>query len=85
MLDKLTIIAQNIAKASQASEDSEAKISYAEQALERTEIAYQRAKDYIDKEGRMALANALKALEDFGQNSKQMTEIAKRATALASK
>ncbi|KAK3719385.1 hypothetical protein RRG08_029540 [Elysia crispata] len=83
LLNKLSIVALNTGKASDACENSEAKIIYAEQALERTERAYQIAKDYIDKEGRAALSQALQALEDFGQGSKQMTEIARRASALA--
>ena len=85
LLNKLSIVALNTGKASDACENSEAKIIYAEQALERTERAYQIAKDYIDKEGRAALSQALQALEDFGQGSKQMTEIARRASALAAK
>ncbi|RUS88463.1 hypothetical protein EGW08_003800, partial [Elysia chlorotica] len=83
LVNKLKDIAVNINKASDACEASEAKIVYAEMALERTEKAYQDAKDYIDKEGRTALSRALQALKDFGQGSEQMTEIAKRASALA--
>lgn len=83
LMRKLSAIATNIGKATEATEDSKSKILYAEQALERTELAYDIAKEYIDKEGRMALNQALQALEAFGQNSKQMTEIAKRAASLA--
>ncbi|GFS14721.1 laminin subunit gamma-3 [Elysia marginata] len=83
LIKKLTVIASNIATAANATENSETKIKYAEEALAVTDRVYQKAKDYIDKEGRNALNQALKALEDFGQNSKQMTEIARRASSLA--
>ncbi|GFO02129.1 laminin subunit gamma-3 [Plakobranchus ocellatus] len=83
LMDKLKMIASNIAKASQANEDSQADILQAEQTIDAVEKAWQAAKNYIDKEGRMALNEAQKAFEISGRSSEQMTEIARKAAALA--
>jgi len=52
----------------------------AEAAIRRAEMSLREAEDYIGREGRQALAQALEALQQFGKQSQQMTEIAQRAT-----
>ncbi|CAG5119951.1 unnamed protein product [Candidula unifasciata] len=80
VLVKLGEIAQNIATASKATRDSQDDIAAAEKAIDNADAALRMAENYIDKEGRTALKQALDALSNFGQNSQQMTEIARRAT-----
>lgn len=80
VLVKLAEISQNIATASKATKDSQNDIAAAEKAIDNADAALRMAENYIDKEGRTALKQALDALANFGQNSQQMTEIARRAT-----
>ncbi|BFZ20658.1 hypothetical protein BsWGS_23697 [Bradybaena similaris] len=80
VLVKLGEIARNIATASNATRSSQDDIAAAEKAIDNAETALRLAENYIDKEGRTALKHALDALANFGQNSQQMTEIARRAT-----
>ncbi|XP_059157945.1 laminin subunit gamma-1-like [Physella acuta] len=79
-LDKCAIIAANIANMNKAVETSQDDIKAAERALNNAENALKMSEDYIDLEGRAALKQALEALNKFGQNNQQMTEIALNAT-----
>nr|KAG5699979.1 hypothetical protein BaRGS_001798 [Batillaria attramentaria] len=80
VLDKCGTITRSIAAASDASKDSIQDIEIAEAAIRRAEQSLREANDYIGREGRQALAQALEALQQFGKQSQQMTEIAQRAT-----
>ena len=54
-------------------------LQVAEAAIRRAETSLREADSYISQEGRQALAEALRALQQFGKQSQQMTEIAQRA------
>ncbi|XP_012941612.1 laminin subunit gamma-1, partial [Aplysia californica] len=79
VLTKCGQISRNIASAGQATAESQSDIDAAEEAIERADAALAVARSYIDDEGRAALKQALAALANFGQNSEQMTEIARQA------
>lgn len=51
----------------------------AEDAIRRAETSLREAENYVGREGRQALSQALEALKQFGKQSQQMTEIAQRA------
>ena len=55
----------------------------AETAIRRAVMALRDAEDYIGREGKQALFQALDALDQFGKQSQQMTVIAQRATELS--
>ncbi|KAJ8300900.1 hypothetical protein KUTeg_022419 [Tegillarca granosa] len=76
---KTGTITRNIKSADEASKASMSDIEKAHEAIDRAERALQSAETYIDTEGRAALQRAQEALKKFGQQSKQMTEIATRA------
>lgn len=80
VLDKCGQISRGIASAAGASRDSIRDIEVAETAIRRAEQSLREADDYIGREGRQALVQALEALKQFGKQSQQMTEIAQRAT-----
>lgn len=80
VIQKLGDIAHNIKEAARSTLDSKDDIDTAEKAIENADSALRMAENYVDKEGRTALKQALDALANFGQNSKQMTEIAVNAT-----
>lgn len=79
------MIARNIGQAANATKASEEDVNAADKAIKSAENALKIASQYIENEGRTALKNALRALENFGQNNIQMTEIARRATIAAKK
>lgn len=80
VLEKCGQITRSIAAASAQSKDSVRDIEVAEAAIRRAETSLREADDYISREGRQALAQALEALQQFGKQSQQMTEIAQRAS-----
>ncbi|PVD22260.1 hypothetical protein C0Q70_18068 [Pomacea canaliculata] len=79
ILDKCGDITRSIASASSMSQDSIRDITIAEDAIRRAETSLREAENYVGREGRQALSQALEALKQFGKQSQQMTEIAQRA------
>ncbi|ESP04836.1 hypothetical protein LOTGIDRAFT_211656 [Lottia gigantea] len=80
VLDKCAKISNSINVATDVSSQSFTDIKQAEEAIDRAETALRAAEDYIDSEGKIALERALEALDKFGKQSQQMTQIAQRAT-----
>lgn len=80
VLEKCGQITRSVAAAAKESDDSIKDIETAEKAIRQAEVSLRDADDYISREGRQALAQALEALNQFGKQSQQMTEIAQRAT-----
>lgn len=72
-------ITSNIITAGNTAKGSMDDIMAAEEAIERAEMALKAAENYIDVEGQAALQRAKSALERFGQQSSQMTDIATEA------
>ncbi|KAL3871372.1 hypothetical protein ACJMK2_039377 [Sinanodonta woodiana] len=83
VLQRCAVITRNIVMAKETSESSLNDIMTAEEAIERAEQALKAAKNYIDSEGLTALQRAKQALDSFGQQSKQMTDIANQAKELS--
>lgn len=79
VLMKSDQIAMNIKTADKSAQDSESDVSQAEEAIKRAKDALSAAENYIDLEGQAAIDRAKRALERYGQQSDQMTEMARRA------
>ena len=79
VMDKSSKIANNIKTAEMSSNRSQAEVEQAQEAIKRADTALQTAEAYIDDQGRKALKRAQEALSKFGQQSTQMTELARRA------
>ncbi|KAK3087389.1 hypothetical protein FSP39_005285 [Pinctada imbricata] len=74
---------RNIRGAEGSARDSLVDVRKAREAIDRAERTLKMAEDYIDLDGQRALQRAQEALKKFGQQSKQMTQIAQQAKKLA--
>ncbi|KAH3798034.1 laminin subunit gamma-1-like [Dreissena polymorpha] len=83
VLNRCGEVTRNILTAGQTAEESLGDISSAEEAISRAEMSLKAAENYIDTEGQAALQRAREALEKFGQQSRQMTEIATESKQLS--
>ena len=79
VLGRCSQITSNIITANTTARGSLDDIMKAEEAIERAEMALKAAENYIDVEGQAALQRAKNALDKFGQQSSQMTDIATEA------
>ena len=79
VLSRCSQITSNIITANTTAQGSLDDIMKAETAIERAEMALKAAENYIDVEGQAALQRAKNALDKFGQQSSQMTDIATEA------